>query len=437
MNVISVALLLLCFGCSRQWALDLRKVSQFERMVEAAKTKERAANHGGDSLGPTDRPQEESNVESEGLLGNEFVAPETVASEVVSEEPPEIDFEHAQIQTLIKFIEFRLDEVNALINECVQRHFEFDPNVEMRKVKSDCVGNRFQILYRNYHEGLRRLKAILMEMMRIKLQQLDDLYYDEVQYFMDLLEQIVDSDYLVMKTLEVAKQSSKYYSTPRLFEQVVGVVRTEIDTFDAVHQRFATKRRDIQRHLESLFGPEEEPLESVHSNNINEPEDWLWNEDDIPQMEPDVESSEESEEEQETQEPEEENDESPSHSEEEPNQDEEEATEPDEEVNEEESELESAAEESPGNELAETTQAARSQPPEETDEEEPPAMRRRRAPKNPVLDIGDKFGKGVSATSDFAVNTIDKVLNSAPVLSFIESLSSQLEGALKNQPGEQ
>lgn len=380
---------------------------------------------------------EDVKVELPNAIGNEFIAPvvETELSPVIPE-PKEIDFEHDQIQTLIQFIEFRLDEVNALITECVQRHFEFDPNADLRKVRTDCVGSRFQILYQNYHEGLKRLKAILMEMMRIKLQQLDDLYYDEVQYFMDLLEQIIDSDYLVMKTLEVAKRSSKYYSTPRLFEQVVGVVKSEIDTFDEIHQRFAAKRRKIQRNLESFLGTEEQPDDESSGRKKPKAEEWEWKEDDFPEMEPDTESSEETEEEH--SEPHEDDhedlseDKDESHKE---SEDEEDHSDNNEQQSDEaEDEPEQPADEEPEpNEPEEEQQNDQ----EETAEVSKRPAKRRRAPKNAVFEIGDKFGKGISSTSDFAVNTVDKVLNSPAVLSFTQSLTSQLEGALKQNPGEQ
>jgi hypothetical protein len=417
MNVMFM-LLLACLG-SPAWGLplNLRKVAQIDQIISSMKAN-------GSYPGKNERRNQVT--ESEAI---EFSPPVADLSEdSLPPEPAvaELDFEHIEIRNLIDFTEFRLDEINALITECVDSMFTNNPFIDGAYVRDECAGSGFQILYANYHEALKRIKTTLLELMRIKLQQLDDLYYDEVIYFIDLVENLVDGDYHVGKTLAVAKRSAKYYSSPRLFESVVAIAKDEIDAFDEVHQNLANKRRRIQMEIEARINKEEKrrhvkPLKESSPLVDKQFEDWEWEEDDIPPMEEDEESEPEHEEE------------------------EEEVSEQDEEHSEDEAEHEAEQQGHQEEEEEEAEQEEEPEPeepePEDTPMEQAAAVRPTPQKIAPSLPPAQNVGKSISGALgggvDFAAKSIDKVLESPAMKSFFNTLSSSLEKSMQqNQAAE-
>ena len=56
---------------------------------------------------------------------------------------------------------------------------------------TECVGLTYQILYRNYEEALMRVRQIFLQLIRIKLVNLDPEYDDEINFFLDLFETFI------------------------------------------------------------------------------------------------------------------------------------------------------------------------------------------------------------------------------------------------------
>ena len=103
-----------------------------------------------------------------------------------------LNFETQEVQDAVGFIEFKMNEMNVLIQQCIDEQFEIDVMADVKVVKHECVGTTFQVLFFSYREGLRKLKDILLELLKIKLQQLDDIYEDEANFFIDLLNELID-----------------------------------------------------------------------------------------------------------------------------------------------------------------------------------------------------------------------------------------------------
>jgi len=74
-----------------------------------------------------------------------------------------------------------------------------------------------------------------MEIIRLKLVDLDEEYDDEVNFFMDLLSDFIDKDYNLKGSLVIAKESSKYYVSPHFFDSLIEICQKEIDALAELH----------------------------------------------------------------------------------------------------------------------------------------------------------------------------------------------------------
>lgn len=72
-----------------------------------------------------------------------------------------------------------MDEIVALTKECIEAKFEENIEINIVDIREECVGITFQILFFNYSEGVKKIKAILLEMLKLKLQALKDDFMEE------------------------------------------------------------------------------------------------------------------------------------------------------------------------------------------------------------------------------------------------------------------
>jgi hypothetical protein len=174
-----------------------------------------------------------------------------------------LNFETQEIRDAVSFIEFKISEINVLIQECINEQFELDIMADVFVVKHQCVGTTFQILYFNYREGMKKLKDILLELLKIKLQQLDDIYEDEANFFIDMLDQLIDMDYDLPQSILVAKRASRFYVSPRFFDSLITIARPELKAFHKIHKRLREARNEIQANLEAHEHKQEEYIENL------------------------------------------------------------------------------------------------------------------------------------------------------------------------------
>ena len=69
-------------------------------------------------------------------------------------------FERERIKQEMEFVQFKMDEINNLIAECIEQQFSADLMADKEQIMTECVGLTYQILYFNYNEGVRRLKNV-------------------------------------------------------------------------------------------------------------------------------------------------------------------------------------------------------------------------------------------------------------------------------------
>ena len=164
---------------------------------------------------------------------------------------PEITahFETIEIKDALYFVEFKMEEMNSLMTECINQEFQKNIQATAADIKKECVGATFQILFYNYREALAKVKDILLELLKMKLEPLREDFEDETNFFLDMIENLIDKDYSINGSIEIAKKAARYYVTPRYFEALMGLVAPEINAFDEIHDRLKKSRRDIHSLL--------------------------------------------------------------------------------------------------------------------------------------------------------------------------------------------
>ena len=181
--------------------------------------------------------------------------------------PIDENFETKEITDAIKFIEFKMDEVNTLIKECIDNRYSVELMADVREVRKECVGNSFQILIINYRENIKKIKEILVELVKIKLEALTQDHDDEVNFFLDILDQLIEADFSLPESLQVVKQSSQYYVSPRFFDKIITLASPELQAFHVIHKRLRDARYDLQKSLESHAAEEDQFLDIVQSKS--------------------------------------------------------------------------------------------------------------------------------------------------------------------------
>ena len=193
-------------------------------------------------------------------------------NEEMSEEEPQIDaspidenFETKEVMDAVYFIEYKMNEINALIQECIDLRFGSGVLTDIRAVRKECAGASFQILTFNYQESLRKIKGVLLELMKIRLEQVQVDHDDEVSFFLDILDQLIENDYSLPESLQVVKESSRYYVSPRFFDKIISLSTNELQAFHVIHKRLRDARYDLQKSLESHANEEDQFIDAVES----------------------------------------------------------------------------------------------------------------------------------------------------------------------------
>ena len=159
-------------------------------------------------------------------------------------------FEEDTIRNTAEFIEFKVDHIHALMEDCIKTRFAEDLLVDAADVKEACVGVSFQALFQNYQESMRKLKEILLELLRLKFEPLDESFEETIDFFVDLLEDFMDKDLALPVSLQLAARSAKYFVDTGKFSQLVRLSAPEVEAFDALHTRLREARNKIQKLLE-------------------------------------------------------------------------------------------------------------------------------------------------------------------------------------------
>lgn len=102
-------------------------------------------------------------------------------------------------------------------------------------------------MFRTYEESISEIKEIHLELIRLKLVDLDEEYDDEINFFLDLLNKFIDKDFILKDTLEIAKSSAKYYVSPHFFDSLIEICEPEINSFHTLHDKLKNDRMELKK----------------------------------------------------------------------------------------------------------------------------------------------------------------------------------------------
>ena len=105
---------------------------------------------------------------------------------------------------------------------------------------------------------------------------LDEEYDDEVNFFMDLLEDFIKKDFIIKDSLEIAKKSAKYYVSPHFFDSLLEICEPEIDALGQLHEKLRKDRANLKKMIDEKLEEREEYLK-----NLKQQADTFIEEDEI------------------------------------------------------------------------------------------------------------------------------------------------------------
>jgi hypothetical protein len=153
-----------------------------------------------------------------------------------------------------------MTEIQSLIEECIDNALANELTATTGAILNDCIGYTYQIMFRNYKEAISRVKEIFLELIRLKLIDLDEEYDDEINFFLDLLSEFIDKDFLIKDSLEIAKSSAKYYVSPHFFDSLVEICEKEIDNLHTLHDQLKNNRKELKTLIDEKMAERSEYL---------------------------------------------------------------------------------------------------------------------------------------------------------------------------------
>jgi hypothetical protein len=248
---------------------------------------------------------DDNNTSEEGIDGDldDDTSQENENIFIDEERSSEIDYQNQMIRNSLDFVEFQVNHVQQLMIECIKNQFTEDLMASIRDVKEFCVGLTFQVLFENYQQGLRSLREIILELLRVKFGQLPKYYEPEIDFFLNLLEQFIDKDISLPKSLKTSKRTSKYLVNSTHYDKLLVLAKPEIDAFNEIHDRIKQARNNLAKLLEEEASKQEGIVDNLESQSdvIKQQEEEAKKTlealkyEDIPDSEDDLESDDENE----------------------------------------------------------------------------------------------------------------------------------------------
>lgn len=172
-------------------------------------------------------------------------------------------FESFEIRVTTHLIRFKINEMSTIMKECIETYFTTHLVPNYNHVKQECVGLNFQVLFQTYEENMRRLRQILMELLRVKTAKMEANYTNEKDFFFDLMENFMERDLDLPKSLRVAAKTMHYFINEPRFLKILVLAEPEINAFDELHKELKKVRTDIQRMIDGHTDEAEKYLETL------------------------------------------------------------------------------------------------------------------------------------------------------------------------------
>ena len=81
--------------------------------------------------------------------------------------------------------------------------------------------------------------------MKIKAYQLNEDYENETNFFLDILESLIDKDFDLESGIKIIRKASKYYVSDYYFNLLINIMDPEIKALTNIHKNIKVLRRKI------------------------------------------------------------------------------------------------------------------------------------------------------------------------------------------------
>jgi hypothetical protein len=186
-------------------------------------------------------------------------------------------------------MEHNLEIYRDLIIDCIDREYAKNMFMDQDLVVMICLGERYEIIQRIYHNYLEKIHTIFDKIWKHKVKHYRDTYRDDILLFFNIVRMITLKDLHLRKTLEVAEHKIKYTLDPDTYKLIMEDISKEIDAYDEIRDKLMASKHKIQEHLDErerekqeeeerlkqLEGVEEEQeikYEHAHPDEIDEEE---------------------------------------------------------------------------------------------------------------------------------------------------------------------
>ena len=199
------------------------------------------------------------------------------------------------VGTEIHRLQYNIDILRDRIIKCIDRHYAMNMFMDQEIVTLVCLGERYEIIERTYHEYLHKIHRIFDKIWKHKTSDFRDTYKDDIILFFNITKMITIKDLHLRKSLEISESHIKYTMDPKIFTAIMTEVGEEIDAYDEIRQNLIASKDKIQEHLDEREREKQEALEKLKEAEDHMDEDELKYEDAHPDEEEDHEDNEKEE----------------------------------------------------------------------------------------------------------------------------------------------
>ena len=212
-----------------------------------------------------EEPEEEEEEHEEDDHGDEE-GEEECDDERTPEEIKLISLEDEEVQEELNEMKECLNEFKELIFECIEEAYTDNMMVEVEEVMVSCVGPNYEIVDRIYEKNIKQVQKIFLKIWEAKLHPLRDRYMDEIRFFEDTMDMLVNKNCKLSPTIDVVKEKAKYFVNELMFDKIVEVAREEIDCYDEINEYLKSIKIDIQNLIDQKEREKEGQMAALEEN---------------------------------------------------------------------------------------------------------------------------------------------------------------------------
>lgn len=160
-------------------------------------------------------------------------------------------------------MESNLEIYRDLIIDCIDREYAKNMFMDQEIVVMICLGERYEIIERIYHNYLEKIHRIFDRIWKHKLTKYRETFQDDILLFFHIVRMITLKDLHLRKSLEVAGQKIKYTMDEKTFELIMEDISDEIDAYDEIRDKLQASKHKIQEHLDEREREKQEEMERL------------------------------------------------------------------------------------------------------------------------------------------------------------------------------